>query len=533
MNGRVKLTVGILLAMVFAVSAGVQLTTVEAVMSMPHTSAMALSSLTEADRQVFYHMAEGSEVFPLDWLLALRQKGTQQPFLQNSERFGFIADDDNPANPYHLPVGMTAAPTRDLRFPGAKMVGVNCAACHVNQITFKGKALGLDGAPSLFNIRKFYQELGDSALATAESPSEFLAFVERLRAIGKAEESSAQAGGEKAGSSFGLRRWDGSSPETLLLLKARVAFLVNLAALPKSTVPGFGRVDAFGNARNLIFPDDPLPTLSPVSYPHLWGIDNLEWFHWDANTNSILERNIGQALGLGAVYDPVTHASTIIIENLHTLEVIARKIAPPKWPEDVFGKIDHKKFERGAKLYQTHCSKCHVTTPGKVPDIRVSVASIGTDPNRAESFGRPVDNRPFHEAIADLLSRIKLKLYDDAHLSASQREAMEAGRKPIWRSTGEYACRPLVSVWATAPYLHNNSVPTLYDLLLPAAQRPKSFGVGHREYDPLKLGYVAAPAAGDFLFDTTLPGNHNSGHEYGTGVSESERMALLEYLKGT
>ena len=435
----------------------------------------------------------------------MKQKGTQQPFLQNAERFGLIADDDNPTNPYHLPVGITAAPTRDLRFPGAKMVGVNCAACHVNQITFKGKALRLDGAPSLFNIQKFFRELGDSALATADNPNEFLAFMERLNA-------TRTAGEKRAGSGFVLRRWDGSSPETLLLLKARIDFLLNLAGLPKSTVPGYGRVDAFGNARNIIFPHDALPTMSPVSYPHLWGIDKLEWLHWDANTNSILERNIGQALGLGAVYEPLTYASTIKVENLHTLEVIARKIDPPKWPEEVLGKIDPKRFESGSKLFQKHCAQCHVTTAGEIPDIRMSLAMIGTDPNRAESFARPVGNRPFAEAIADLLGRIKLKLYDDANLSASERDAMDAGRRPRWRTTGEYACRPLVSVWATAPYLHNNSVPTLYDLLLPAAQRAKTFAVGHREYDPVKLGYFEEFADGDFLFDTAAPGNHNSGH---------------------
>lgn len=533
MGSRAKLTVAGWLAVVLAVSAGAELTKVEADMGRPATSAMSSSRLTDADRQAFYHLEEGSEIFPLDWLLALNQKGTQQPFLQNAERFGLIADDHNPANPYHLPVGLTAAPTRDLRFPGVKMVGVNCSACHVNQMTFKGKALRLDGAPNLFDIQKFYSELGSSALATVESPSEFLAFVKRLSATSKPGGGSAQPGGERAGAGFGLSLLDGSTLETLGLLKAGIGFLLNLAGRPGSTVPGFGRVDAFGSARNLVFPDDPLPTLSPVSYPHLWGIDKVEWLHWDANTNSILERNIGQALGLGAVYDPQTQASTISVENLHTLQVIALKIEPPKWPEDVFGKIDPEKFKRGAKLFQARCANCHVTTTGKVPDLRVSVASIGTDPNRAESFGRPVDNRPFDVAIADLLGRIKLKLFQDAHLSARQREAMEAGRKPKWRTTGEYACRPLVSAWATAPYLHNNSVPTLYDLLLPAAKRPRTFPVGHREYDPLKLGYVTTQAEGDFLFDTTLPGNHNSGHEYGTALSEADRMDLLEYLKGT
>jgi cytochrome c5 len=533
MESRVPLTAAVLLAIVIGVGARVELTKAAAGMGGPSTPATSLSSLADTDRQVFYHLEEGSELIPLDWLMALKQKGTEKPFLQNPERFGLIADVDNPANPYHLPVGMTAAPTRDIRFPGAKMVGVNCAACHVNQITYKGKPLRIDGAPSLFNIQKFYLELGDSALATAENPKEFVAFAERLRGIAETEERRAHAGEKRAGSTLGLTRWDGASPETLLLLRARVAFLLDLVGSPKSTVPGYGRVDAFGSARNIVFPHDALPTLAPVSFPHLWGIGRLEWLHWDANTNSILERNIGQALGLGAVYDHVTHASTIKVENLHTLEVIALKIDPPKWPEDVFGKIDPEKFERGAKLFQTHCGQCHVTTTGKVPDLRVPLATIGTDPNRAESFARSVGNRPFDEAIADVLSRIKLKLYDDAHLSASQREAMEAGRNPKWRTTGEYACRPLASVWATAPYLHNNSVPTLYDLLLPAAQRPKTFAVGHREYDPLKLGYAATFVQGDFLFDTSVAGNHNSGHEYGTALSDSERIDLLEYLKGT
>jgi hypothetical protein len=214
MEGHMKLTAAVLLAIAFGVGAGVELTKVDAETVRPSTSAVTLSNLTDADRQVFYHLEEGSEVFPLDWILALRQKGTEQPFLQNAERFGLIADDDNPSNPYHMPVGITAAPTRDLRFPGAKMVGVTCAGCHVNQLTFKGKALRLDGAPSLFNIQKFFLELGDSALATAENPKEFLAFVERLKAIAESEEKT-------AGARFVLRRWDGSSPETLLLLKAR------------------------------------------------------------------------------------------------------------------------------------------------------------------------------------------------------------------------------------------------------------------------------------------------------------------------
>ena len=72
------------------------------------------------------------------------------------------------------------------------------------------------------------------------------------------------------------------------------------------------------------------------------------------------------------------------------------------------------------------------------------------------------------------------------------------------------------------------------DLLLPADKRPKKFFVGHREYDPKKLGYTAEAGTPSFHFDTTKPGNSNKGHdapEYGTGMSEDQRMDLLEYLK--
>ena len=110
-----------------------------------------------------------------------------------------------------------------------------------------------------------------------------------------------------------------------------------------------------------------------------------------------------------------------------------------------------------------------------------------------------------------------------------------------WQTSRCYVARPLVSVWATAPYLHNASVPTIYHLLLPAKDRPKIFSVGQREYDPVKLGYVIdpkgiPPAQIPLLFEinTTASGNLNIGHEgpeYGTDLKDDQRFDLLEYLK--
>ena len=97
-----------------------------------------------------------------------------------------------------------------------------------------------------------------------------------------------------------------------------------------------------------------------------------------------------------------------------------------------------------------------------------------------------------------------------------------------------YKARPLEGIWATAPYLHNGSVPTLYDLLTAPAQRPATFQVGTRAYDPKKAGYATDTASegNSFAFDTTQTGNSNKGHDYGVGtLSEPQRQELLAYLK--
>ena len=72
---------------------------------------------------------------------------------------------------------------------------------------------------------------------------------------------------------------------------------------------------------------------------------------------------------------------------------------------------------------------------------------------------------------------------------------------------------------------------------MPAEERSKSFYIGTWEYDPVKVGYVSENREGAFYFDTSLKGNSNAGHEYGTAydelpeLTEEDRWALLEYLK--
>jgi hypothetical protein len=158
--------------------------------------------------------------------------------------------------------------------------------------------------------------------------------------------------------------------------------------------------------------------------------------------------------------------------------------------------------------------------------------------------GEAFSGNSFSKTVQVAVDSIKQKAYAAAGIDAAQQGVIEdlAQRGgDAWRDTlldtqspyGPYAARPLYAIWAAAPYLHNGSVPTLYHLLLPPEQRPKTFALGARDYDPVKLGFVVNTDCSpqDCLVDTTQTGDGNGGHLWGTELSEPDRMALLEYLK--
>lgn len=101
-----------------------------------------------------------------------------------------------------------------------------------------------------------------------------------------------------------------------------------------------------------------------------------------------------------------------------------------------------------------------------------------------------------------------------------------------------YKTRPLNGIWASPPYLHNGSVPTMYDLLSTQEKRPAKFRVGRGEFDPKKLGLAKPKNNSVHLFRVydkegeVILGNWNGGHEYGTDLSDDEKYALIEYIKG-
>lgn len=584
--------------------------------------------LSDAERAEFYHLEEGSEVFPLELFLALDKESGEGLFKDGLERFGFLPDAAGPSNPEGLPVGITVATTRDLQFAGVKMVGVNCAACHVSELVDAGKHVRLDGAGGHADITAFYQGLAGAAKATLSDPRRFLRFVNRLRArtpnpvlaAGPASRSanlfravpqidtleqgtpfdqalhkelltlvSQEAerppidiaanltlkpeAAQAAARSMATRMQQGLTPQalasrvpsqpaagsavaraapaaaarqsaldlivdvatTVRLFKARLEFLLHIAQRMNvnGTIPGFGRIDAFGGARNLLF-EGPQAATAPVSYPHLWNFERLDWVHWDANTTSVLERNIGQALGLGAVVHPQTFQSTVSLVNLHRLEQLAKKVKPPKW-QDTFGAVDAGHAARGQALFEQHCASCHASDPNA--DARIlALDEVGTDRNRSVNFaipvGTPPNTTPNDKAISEFLGKVKRVAIQEKGFTPAQADVLEAGRTPaIWRLTKGYVARPLIAVWASAPYLHNNSVPTLDDLLKPPAARPPKFFVGSAEYDRARVGFIPENRPGSWEFDTSKPGNSNGGHVWGTTLSDAERKSLIEYLK--
>ena len=540
------------------------------------------NGLSDSDRAAYYHLSEGGELYPLDWLLALEVEypgtaggpGLRRPFLDNIERYGLLPDPKRRGNPYGLPVGVSFGRSH---LSGQMMMGINCTACHVGQVEYGGRAVRIDGGPSMGFINAFVVDMLLETQKTLMSPRRLTRFwsrVRQARAARRALGASGEADETPAPDEGWLKRLTELLTNNRGLLEGKVAALRNVpilkAAAAVSTLDGYGRTDAFGVGRNELFGSIPLngmPSDAPVSFPHVWGMEHTAWLQWGANTNSVMERNIGQSLGVGAVFDPATGRSSVNIENLWRMEQYAYRLHAPAWP-DVFPAVDPDKAERGRLRFKTYCAPCHQTwqTDGQMRIYQLfALNKVGTDPSTAINFEKPVkmaDGRvlPFPYAALELIAKVKHAAYTERHLSREDIDRLEnrsvrkgpafepTFRAPLldsekWSDTKGrkvYRSKTLVGIWATAPFLHNGSVPTIFDLLHPAAERPTQFRVGHHEYDPVKLGIETDPSrlspppnAMPYELDTRLPGNWNTGHEWWfyPSLDDTQRFEIIEFLK--
>jgi hypothetical protein len=520
------------------------------------------NGLTPAERERYYHLSEGGEIYPVDWLLALETRnpaGHTVPFLENMERFGFIPDEKSAENPYALPVGLTVAPSL---VTGAEMVGLNCSACHVGEIAYQGTRVRIDGAGNMVLVNAFIKSVIDETEATLAHPTRGVRFLERLK------ETRVRAPGRAAAAPLPsseltrieqVRHSVRAHLETLKGLK-RVA-----AAAAAATPDGYGRVDAFGQGRNELFGSDPSNVRVPnasVSLPHTWRMERTAWLQWGANTNSVIERNVGQALGVGAWVDTASWDSSVRIDNLHELEHLTYKITPPAWPAS-FPPVDKAKADAGRSLYISHCAGCHetwTTTPTGLREYQLfAIDRVKTDPATAQAYEQPVKTatgmQPFPLAAFAIVRNVKSAYYQRHKMTPEQiarfentamRPPPQIFRLPLQQADPDtkggkvYRAKTLVGIWATAPFLHNGSVPTLHDLLKPAGERPRLFYTGQRDYDPVRLGYeqdsskfTRPGGAQPTVFDVSLPGNANTGHEWEfyPSLTDEQRFQIIEFLK--
>lgn len=298
---------------------------------------------------------------------------------------------------------------------------------------------------------------------------------------------------------------------------------------------GPGRTDTFNPNKVLFnFPLDRLAEReknAAVDFPSIWLQKARQGMqlHWDGNNVMAEERNKNAAFGTG------TTPPTIDLAAIARLEEWMLKVQPPAYSLP----IDAAKAQRGSQLYAEYCAGCHGASGRDFapPAGNTARDCLAAGPADDQLYGPHVGRITRIDEIGTDRHRLDSYTYE----LVVQLGTVYAGyphRYCHYRKTYGYANMPLDGLWLRGPYLHNGSVPSLRDLLEPAAARPARFYRGNDLYDPQRGGFVsnvdAAFGRRFFLYDTTLPGNSNAGHEgaaYGTELAPDDKDALVEHLK--
>lgn len=426
--------------------------------------------------------------------------------------FGFIYEDGK-----DLPIGVSKR-----KVQGIDRVFLNCAICHAGTYRESPDAtrkvvLGMPA--NSVDLQAFQNFLFEAAVDERFNPNRLLAEIDNL--------GSEDAINRKLLKLVGVSLMQ----QRLILLRDRFAFT------HREPDFGPGRVDTFNPPKVLLnFPMDKVPEeewVGITDFPSIWqqGKKQGLQLHWDGNNTRVEERNRSAAFGTGA-YPP-----TLERNSLERIEEWIAKAEPPPFPFP----IDESLAAQGRIHYERYCMDCHGKNGRDFSGSRVGkvtpIEQIGTDRWRLDSYSR-------------MLAVAQNQLY------------AEHGdeRFSHFRKTFGYANLPLDGLWLRAPYLHNGTVPTLYDLLEPSEDRPEVIFRGYDVYDQRKVGFVSdVPEENGrrfFRIETrTRPGdtprernegNGNWGHEgrvtrivdgvaevdvYGTDLPREEKDAIIEYLK--
>lgn len=509
----------------------------------------------------YYFTSQGSDLMDYDVFINLEQLTPDRKNLvvnalmrdaHYMSQYRYLPQSSTSMNPDGLSVGL-------VKMDGMlnSKIGFTCAACHTTQINYQGTGIRVSGAPTLANFVMFLTDLETTLNYTYNDHAAFDRFAQRV-----------------LGDRYYLEYF---------LLKYRLG--ENLQKIQTynnenttDLVDGFGRVDAVGRIYNMVLADVHSTTRvtpnAPVSYPFLWDGPHHDYVQWPALTSNAgpgaLGRNAGEVIGVfGDLLNigGYTVHSSVDAPALVNFERWLFDLWSPQWPSDILPAPNSEMAAAGQAIYMDRCVACHriidrTDAKRQVYAQIYDVALTGTDPREVQNAMRTgntgmLDGTPqtalnfagakFGDTalIVSMLTRLvedvmllniestieaSKDAYDWGHgLMASAKQGQLNPQNPL----AGYKARPLNGIWATAPYLHNGSVPTLDDLLKPVAERPARFVVGRMEYDPVRVGYKSdiTGTSDPYIYDTSLDGNRNTGHTYGTDLSPLQRQQLLEFLK--
>ncbi len=284
----------------------------------------------------------------------------------------------------------------------------------------------------------------------------------------------------------------------------------------------------------------------------LWHSKDQYWANWDGNQQ---EASRTLASGVSAVGDP----RAVDVEMHSAMNEFIADLPSPAYPFEV----DMTKAARGEAVFNENCASCHAKLQKKVYDV-------GTDRNRLLQVGKEArlglialtqeacsiyvnanKGKPnkkiddFEVAPDWCITKDPATLNDlyvgvDRDTGARSDGLLDAEGNPLNPKVG-FKSGPLHGIWASSPYLHNGSVPTLWHMLNPA-ERPQKFIRGNINYDTKNVGFKwqEEPKASDYpagenvhysAFDSTQNGNSNAGHPFGTTLPVESKWDLIEYLK--
>ena len=528
---------------------------------------------TNATRKDFYSRDQGSQMIPYAWMKALRTQDGQPFMWDGLARYGYLDD------PFRkdIPVGFTVAGLGQ-----DAQLGMNCAACHTREIRRGTLTYRIDGGPALVDFQQFLTDMVDSVGEVLADDAKWKAFYKSV--LGPLP-STAKIAALRSQVEIWHQRENA--------MKQRAFGTPDMWGLGRLDAVAmiFNRVTGLdlGPPPTYLIADNIEPADAPVRYPFLWNAakqDKTQWPGFADNGTSVagLARNAGEVFGVFGVVHPVSPSPRIGNVNftqinsmngwgLLALENLIKKIGTPKWPAHF--PINQTLVEQGKPLYETNCGTCHGVKPGKpgfpnIPTWHTPLQDVGTDSREYEVMARTADpgvlinlksaldpsfkvtnpSKSFdllkYVVIGSVVQKgtVLLALGEDflnspgftsgKTMTKAQQLAESSFTLPQFDGTFKYESRVMFGLWAAAPYLHNGSVATLWDLLLPANQRPVSFAVGP-VYDPVNLG-LAANQPGSYVRTTTgcdqrNSGNSRCGHEFGVNLTVPQKRALLEYMK--